>query len=249
MATQAELVARARQRQREKEKGNVASASAPADSVERLLDTHETIWSSILGALVGIALALAGLAIAVGLVGVQGETKSFWYLSRASGVVAYLLLWGSVVWGLLLSSHLGRRYLAAPVVLDAHQFLSNVGLGFAFFHGLILMGDQYLNFPLAAVLVPFAGDYAPLLVAAGQIGLWLSLLLILSVYVRRWIGTKAWRLIHYLSFVGYWLVLLHAVWLGTDTVQWSLAATYAATAAAVIFLTVYRAVTSRGSRS
>ncbi|MEZ4836089.1 MAG: hypothetical protein R2873_29510 [Caldilineaceae bacterium] len=44
------------------------------------------------------------------------------------------------------------------------------------------MGDQYLS--------PLAGEYEPLLVAAGQIGLWLSVLLIASFYVRRAIGSQ-----------------------------------------------------------
>jgi predicted ferric reductase len=236
MTTQAELIALARQRQQEKQN----SAPTSAKSNTELLNTGETIWGTVLGSLVGFSVALAGIAVAAGVIGIDAETKSYWYLSRASGIVAYLLLWASVAWGLLLSTRLGRHLVSAPVLLDAHQFVSNVGLGFAFFHGLILMGDQYLSFPLSAVLVPFAGEYEPLLVAAGQIGLWLSLLLIVSFYVRRWIGAKAWRLIHYLSFIGYWLVLIHAVWLGSDTAAPAVAAGYLVSGALVIFLTIYR---------
>ncbi|MCB0112839.1 MAG: hypothetical protein KDD84_02060, partial [Caldilineaceae bacterium] len=233
MTTQAELIARARQHQQEKQR----SAPASSASNTELLDTHETVWGTLLGSLLGFGVAVAGVAIAAGVFGVDAGTKSYWYLSRASGIVAYLLLWASVAWGLLLSTRLGKHLMAAPVVLDAHQFISNVGLGFAFFHGLILMGDQYLSFPLSAVLVPFAGEYEPLLVAAGQIGLWLSVLLIASFYVRRFIGTKTWRLIHYLSFIGYWAVLVHAVWLGSDSGAPLVAASYVLSAALVIFLT------------
>ena len=134
------------------------------------LDSAHVWWGSIYGALIGMGLALAGLAIGFGLTGLGGDTKSFWYLSRAAGVVAYLLLWGSVAWGLLLSSRIGKGRLRPPVLLDAHQFLSSLAIGFALFHGLILMGDHYLSFPLTAVLVPFAGTYKPLMVAAGAAG-------------------------------------------------------------------------------
>ncbi len=53
----------------------------------------------VLGALVGLSLAVAGFIAGVGASGLAGETTSFWYLSRAAGLVAYALLWGSVVCG------------------------------------------------------------------------------------------------------------------------------------------------------
>ena len=204
------------------------------------LDSAHVWWGSIYGALIGMGMALAGLAIGFGLTGLGGDTKSFWYLSRAAGVVAYLLLWGSVAWGLLLSSRIGKGRLRPPVLLDAHQFLSSLAIGFALFHGLILMGDHYLSFPLTAVLVPFAGTYKPLMVAAGQIGLWLSVLLLASFYVRKRIGQKRWRTLHYVSFVGFWIVLIHSVFIGSESGQPWLIALYTATAGSVLFLTLYR---------
>ncbi|MBX2999199.1 MAG: hypothetical protein KF893_11865 [Caldilineaceae bacterium] len=241
MATQAELIARAKQRQQEKAT-TTPSAGSPVD----LLDTQATMWGSILGSLLGMGVAASGIAVAVGMIGVTENNHSFWYLSRSSGIVAYLLLWVSVAWGLLLTTRLGKHLFTTPQIVDAHQFLSNLGLGFAFFHGLILMGDQYLSFPLSAVLIPFVGDYAPMLVAAGQIGLWLLLLMIVSFYLRRWIGAKSWRLIHYLSFAGYWLVLIHALLLGSDSGYPLIAVMYTLTVAAVIFLSFYRIFARRG---
>ncbi len=204
------------------------------------LDSRHVWWGSIYGALIGIGLALAGLAIGFGVTGMAGDTKSYWYLSRTAGVVAYLLLWGSVAWGLLLSSRIGKGRLKPPALLDAHQFLSSLAVGFALFHGLILMGDQYLSFPLTAVLVPFAGTYKPALVAAGQIGLWLALLLVVSFYVRKRMGQKRWRTLHYVSFIGFWAVFLHSVFIGSESGQPWLLVTYAATAGSVLFLTFYR---------
>jgi hypothetical protein len=63
------------------------------------------------------------------------------------------------------------------------------------------MGDRYVSFPLRAVILPFGGSYEPLLVALGQIAVWLSLLLIASFRVRRHIGGRVWRRSHYASFV------------------------------------------------
>ena len=221
-------------------RSKVEKRTAGTASAAQLLDEHEGLWSTVLGALMGLGLAAAGLIIGVGVTGLAGDTKSFWYLSRSAGFVAYLLLWGSVVWGLLLSSKIGHGRLRPPALLDAHQFLSNVALGFAFFHGLVLMGDHYLSFPLQAVLVPFASTYKPVLVAAGQLGLWLSLLLSLSFLARKRMGFKWWRRLHYGSFVAFWAVLAHSVLIGTDTQLLPIQAFYLATAGVVVFLTFYR---------
>jgi hypothetical protein len=196
--------------------------------------------SLLASALAGITLAAGGFAIGVATSGVAADTTSFWYLSRASGFVAYLLLWGSVIAGLLLSSGLGRGWMRPPQLLDVHQFLSTVGVGFASFHGLVLMGDRYLSFPLRAVVLPFASRHEPLLVASGQIAIWLSVLLIVSFHVRRHIGGRAWRRLHYASFAAFWLAVLHGALLGTDTRTLWAAGTYLATAGAVTFLTLHR---------
>ena len=204
-------------------------------------------WSVLLGGVVAIGLAVAGFILGVGAAGKAGETQSFWYLSRSAGLVAYALLWGSVVWGLLLSGRPAGRLrarLQAPALFDAHQFLSNTALGFAFFHALVLIGDRYASFPLTAILAPFAGTYKPALVALGQIALWLSLFLSLSFLVRRQIGQKRWRAFHYVSYAAYWLALLHSVAMGSDTnlswVKWM----YIGSGAAVALLTVWRATRS-----
>jgi predicted ferric reductase len=196
--------------------------------------------SLVVSAVVGMALATGGFVIGIGATGLAAGTTSFWYLSRASGFVAYVLLWGSVTWGLLLSTRTGRRWMRPPQLLDAHQFLSAVGVGFACFHGLVLMGDRYVSFPVRAVVVPFGGSYEPLLVALGQIAAWLSLLLIVSFHVRRHIGGRAWRRLHYASFVAFWFAVAHGLLLGTErTTVWA-NVLYMMTASVVTFLTLYR---------
>jgi predicted ferric reductase len=196
--------------------------------------------SLAVSAVVGITLATGGFVIGIGATGLAAGTTSFWYLSRATGFVAYLLLWGSVTWGLLLSTGTGRAWMRPPQLLDAHQFLSAAGVGFACFHSLVLMGDRYVSFPLRAVILPFGGSYEPLLVALGQIAVWLSLMLIGSFHVRRHIGGRAWRRLHYVSFVAFWLAVAHGLLLGTErTTVWA-NVVYLTTASVVTFLTFYR---------
>ena len=219
--------------------------AVPGLAVQPEANTMHDPWGTVLGALIGAGLAIAGFAIGMGLTRLTGKTTSYWYLSRAAGFVGYFMLWGSMIWGLLLSSKIGQGRLRPPALLDAHEFLSYLALGFTLFHGLVLMGDTYLSFPVQAVLVPFASAYKPVLVAAGQIGLWLSLIVGLSYLVRRQLGQRRWRQLHYLSFAAYLVALVHAAFLGTTSQYLAVQVMYVLTAAPVLFLTFFRLFNSR----
>jgi len=200
--------------------------------------------SLFLSAVAGAALAAGGFTIGVGATGVAGESTSFWYLSRASGFVAYLLLWGSVMWGLFLSTGTGRAWARPPQLLGAHEYLSSLSVGFACFHSLVLLGDRYVAFSLGAIIVPFAGQHQPLLVACGQVALWLSLLLIGSFQVRRRLGGQLWRRLHYASFAAFWLAFVHGVLVGSETATVWATALYLGTAGTVLFLTMHRVLST-----
>jgi predicted ferric reductase len=189
-------------------------------------------------------LAIAVVVVGIGAIGVAEGSRAFWYLSRASGCVAYVLLWASVVWGLLLSTGTGRLWMRPPQLLDLHQFLGALSAGFACFHALVLIGDDYVSFPLRAIVVPWAGTYEPWLVACGQLALWLTLVLIGSFHVRRRIGGQAWRRLHYASFAAFWLAFAHGILLGTDRATLWATLMHLGTAAPVCFLSIYRVLST-----
>jgi predicted ferric reductase len=174
------------------------------------------------------------------------EPKAYWYLSRASAMVAYGLLWLSMALGLIITNRLARLWPGGPLAFDLHQFASLMGLAFALFHALILMGDKYINYNLAQVLVPFnSAGYKPVWVGLGQIGFYLLAIVGLSFYVRKRLGNRTWRLIHYLSFLTFALALLHGIFAGTDSTVAAIQIFYWATGASLLFLLVYRILITR----
>ena len=83
---------------------------------------------------------------------------------------------------------------------------------------------------------------------AGQVSLYLSLVVTLSLYVRRQIGQRAWRIIHYLSYGSFVLVALHGLLSGTDSVSVVMQAMYAGSVLLVSGLTLYRVIATRRGR-
>ncbi len=167
------------------------------------------------------------------------QPKVFWDLARSAGIAAYLLMWLSVVFGLVITNRMARLWLGGPSTVDLHQFTSLLGMGFALFHGLILLGDSYMNFNLLQIALPFTTfNYSPFWVGLGQIAFYLMLPVTFSFYLRRRLGPTMWRTIHYATFIIFAFITVHGMLAGTDAM--ALVGMYAMTTISVFFLTIYR---------
>jgi len=144
--------------------------------------------------------------------------KAYWYLSRGTAFVSLSLLWLSMALGLGITNKMARLWPGMPATFAIHEYVSLLGLAFALFHALILLGDHYISFTLLQVFIPFStADYRPFWVGVGQLGFYIWLMVALSFYVRPVIGQKFWRLLHYLSFGMYFMGIFHAIFSGTDS--------------------------------
>ena len=192
-----------------------------------------------------IGLSLLGVAgvLVVGLYLPATAARSYWFISRSSGVVAYLLVTLGVLWGLVQSGGLFRTRFSPVLALGLHSFLNWMGLGIAALHGLVLIGDGYIHIDLPRVVTPFLSDYRPLPVGLGIISFYLMLLLSLSFYARSLLGQRAFRLLHYVSFAVFAMVTFHGIYAGSDSgALWWM---YAASVAGVGALTVARVASTR----
>lgn len=165
--------------------------------------------------------------------------KHFWYLSRASGVIAYILFWLAVIFGLLLSTRLGKHFNAARV-FALHQYLSLIAVGFAAFHAGILLADNFLNLNLWQILLPFGFQTERVGVALGQLGFWLLFICAFSFYIKQYIGQSAWRWLHFLTFLAYMGISIHVFMVGSDSRVLALLLFYAGSQTLVFLLIAYR---------
>ena len=173
------------------------------------------------------------------------DPKVYWYLSRATAFVSLSILWVSMALGLGITNKMARLWPGAPAAFAIHEYVSLLGLAFALFHALILLGDHYINFTIAQIFIPFSTvDYRPTWTGIGQLGFYLWLIVTLSFYVRSRIGQKTWRVLHYLSFAMYIMGLLHGLFGGTDSTTTWASYYYWITGGSLLFLLVYRIVNS-----
>ena len=147
----------------------------------------------------------------------------WWYTARASGIVAWVLVTASVLWGLALSSRLTRRPKPAWV-LDLHRFLGGASVVFVGVHMLALSLDQYVGFGPDDLFVPMASVWKPGAVAWGIVAFYLLIAVEVTSLLMRRLPRKLWRAVHFTSFAAFGGTTVHALLAGTDAndvaVQW-----------------------------
>jgi len=167
------------------------------------------------------------------------STQIWWFVTRSAGIIAYLLLWFSTVWGLVIPTRLLGPVLDQTFTVDFHEFISLLSIGFMALHVFVLTIDRFLPYTLVQILVPFLSPYRPFWVGLGVITFYITLLVTVTFYLRKKIGVKTFRSIHLLSLLGYLGVTLHGLYAGTDSPLISMQLLYKGTALVVIFLTIY----------
>jgi len=167
------------------------------------------------------------------------SVQTMWYITRAAGLVAYLVLWLSVAWGLAVSSKILDTVLHRSFTYDFHYFLSWLAIGFTILHIGVLMFDKYLPYSLLQILLPFISPYRPLWVGIGVLGLYLMVLVTVTFYLRGRIGMKAFRWIHTSSLVAYLGITVHSIFSGTDSSLTSVMLMYVSTFLITVFLLGY----------
>jgi len=141
----------------------------------------------------------------------------WWYITRASGLMAYLLVWLSTVWGFAISSKIFDSFLKREFTYDFHEHLSLLSLGFVLVHVVVLLLDRVEPLRLVEVLIPFVSSYRPLWTGVRIIAFYLSILVTVTFYIRKRISMKAFRKIHFLSIVAFLGALFHGLYAGTDS--------------------------------
>jgi predicted ferric reductase len=163
-----------------------------------------------------------------------------WTASRAAGVTAYLALALDVIWGLLLTTRLGDRWIGRARGVATHQWLGAAVLATTLGHATMLLVDDWARFDALGVLVPGLSAWRPLAVALGVTAAWPAALVHVSFALRRRLGTRLWRRLHYLSFVALGLATVHGLAAGHDSGRWWMRVLYLTTTTVVLGLVAMR---------
>ena len=163
----------------------------------------------------------------------------WWYVTRASAIIAWALMVVSVMWGILLSTRVMKPKDNPGWLLDLHRWMSGLSVIFVGLHMFSLYVDKYAAFTVQDLFIPFHSQYQKI----ASLGPWPIALGVFCTYIliavqgtslmMKKLPRKYWKAIHYSSYALVLLVSFHAGWSGTDVRSWA----YRITALTLIFLT------------
>ena len=164
----------------------------------------------------------------------------WWLVSRASGVLALVLISLSVLMGLSMAARVLGRPALKRSVARLHEHVALIALGAIGLHGLALLGDHWLKPGLRGIAIPFALNYRPTFTGLGIIGGYLAVLIGPSFYVRKRIGAPRWRKLHRVAVVVWVISAVHTIGAGSDGSKLWLRCIVFAPVVPIVYLLVLR---------
>ncbi|TMB91685.1 MAG: ferric reductase [Chloroflexi bacterium] len=143
-----------------------------------------------------------------------------WYTTRAAGAVSLILLSGVVVLGLLARARVERsgwpRFLSAAL----HRDVALLALVFLALHIVTAVVDPFTHLGITAAAVPFSSYYRTFWLGLGTVAFELILAITITSLLRRLIGRRAWRGVHWLAHAAWPVAVVHGLGTGTDALSW-----------------------------
>ena len=167
---------------------------------------------------------------------------AWWLASRASGIVALVLIALSVAIGLVMAAKAVRKPGVPRILIAVHEHAALAALVAIAVHGITLLGDHWLDPGILGITVPFVIDHEPVFTGLAIIGGYLAAILGLTFYLRRRIGNRRWRNAHRLTPLVYVLGVIHTVGSGSDAGTAWLTAILIATGTPILYLGILRAL-------
>lgn len=147
--------------------------------------------------------------------------SAYWYLTRATGAVALVLLTVSVVLGILGS----LRFSVAPrwprfAIDTLHRDTSLLAIAFVVLHVITTVLDGFAPISLLDGVIPFRSPYRTLWLGLGTVSFDLMIALVVTSLLRRRLGYSSWRAVHWLAYASWPVAVLHGLGTGTDVKSW-----------------------------
>ena len=147
--------------------------------------------------------------------GINSSTV-LWYGSRATGVVALLLLTAVMLLGLLVSRDKRLPGLPRFAVSGLHRNVSLLATAFVVIHVITAIADGYVKIPLTAAVVPLTSSYERFWLGVGTVSFDLMLASVITSLLRRHLSRNVWRAVHLTAYVCWPVAWFHSVFASKD---------------------------------
>jgi predicted ferric reductase len=192
----------------------------------------------IVGAALGILIVFATDQVVPATSAYQAQMR-LWLAGRATGIVAYLLLTGQVVFGLILSHPVNQStWKLSKRLFPWHENLYIFVLAFLGAHIVSIILDPYAGVGVGGAFIPGLSSYRSSPVALGTLSLYALLVTGLTARYTKLLPAGFWLKLHRFAIVALIMAWMHGMLAGTDAGV--LQPMYVATGTAVLAAAAYR---------
>jgi methionine sulfoxide reductase heme-binding subunit len=170
----------------------------------------------------------------------MSHAPAVWYLMRASGVVALLLLTLALSLGIATANRWRPPGSRLFVTTTLHRNASLLAVAFLAVHVLTAVVDPDAGVGLASVLLPVGGVW----LAAGTLALDALAAVTITSLLRRRLSYRLWRMVHWSVYAAWPLAVAHGLGMGSDVGTWWLGLVTVACLAATAGAVTWRLLTS-----
>lgn len=158
-----------------------------------------------------------------------------WYVTRGAGAMTLVLLTVSVAFGVA-EARLWRPAASSRfAVASVHRAVSLLALTLLTVHVASTLFDPFPRITVLAAVVPFASGYRRLWLGLGTLACDLLLAVTVTSLVRRRLGYRVWRGVHWAAYACWPVAVAHGLGTGSDAASaWMLALTVLCVGAVVI---------------
>jgi methionine sulfoxide reductase heme-binding subunit len=165
--------------------------------------------------------------VTVSAIGVVTHTSNwYWYFGRATGLISLVLLTATIVLGVLGPLRISTTGWPRFAIRTVHRDLALLSLLMIAIHVVAVVLDGYVHVPLSAAVLPVGSSYRPFWIALGAVSFDLLIAIVLTSLLRRQVGDRAWRFVHWFTYASWPIAVAHGVGAGSDSARvWALAIT------------------------
>jgi len=150
------------------------------------------------------------------MIAAASNPKILWYMTRGTGVVSLLLLTLTLALGITEVSRWASHHLPRFVTAALHKNVALLSVVFLGVHIAAPVIDGYAPIRWIDAVVPFGSAYKPVWLGLGAVALDLLIALIVTSLLRRYIGYRVWRAVHWAAYACFPIAVLHGITIGTD---------------------------------
>jgi predicted ferric reductase len=146
------------------------------------------------------------------------SSSSLWYFTRATAIVAFVLMTLSFALGLASTQRVREsRLWPRFATQQLHRNLAVLSLAFVLLHIISTLADTYVHVGWWSWVVPFVSGYEPLWVGLGTLAFDAVVIVIVTSLIRDRLPFRVWRTTHWLAYALWPLAFGHFLMSGTDS--------------------------------